>query len=100
MNYFITAISYLPHKKQTPSRCFGYFSSLERAQKAVKNNENDLEECLYNYLIIEKIRSGLNPFTDGEKDEWWYKWDDSLNKWVWISEAPNFASCICNWALG
>ena len=64
-NYFVTAIRHGSH------RCWGYFGDLETAKKAVLENWTDLhEEGYYDYLVIEKVGSGIYNFSNLT---WWFK---------------------------
>lgn len=43
------------------SRCVGYYDNFEEADRVVRNNFGDICELLYNYVVIEKVKSGLYP---------------------------------------
>jgi len=96
MNYFITSIYDAPglfvHRKDR--RTFGYFQSLDEAFKSVEENRCNMQECLYNYLVIEGIKEGIHPLVEKEH---WYEWTD--NKWMPCNK-PEFLKSIINFALG
>ena len=96
MNYFITAIYDEPgiFYYRKARRTFGYFNNLDDAFKAVEENRGSMQECLYNYLVIEGIDEGIHPIVN---KEYWYKWDDG--KWM-LCNKPEFLKSIINFALG
>jgi len=53
-----------------------------------------MRECLYDYIVIEKIQPGIHSLTDKEE---WYKWDDK--KWIPCDKPSEFLG-VTNWALG
>jgi hypothetical protein len=76
------------------SRTFGYALNLRTARCYVKDNVGSMRECLYDYIVIEKIRPGIHSLTDREE---WYKWNDK--KWIPCDKPSEFLG-ITNWALG
>ena len=96
MNYFITAIYDEPglfiHRKAR--RTFGYFHTIDDAIKAVVENRGNMQECLYNYLVIEGIGEGIHRLAE---QEIWYEWKDG--KWT-LCNKPEFLKSIINFALG
>jgi hypothetical protein len=93
--YFITSI----YKPKPPSRddcnrCFGYYLYEYDAREAVRDNHGEMQECLYNFLVIEKIDEGIHRHAEVIQ---WYEWRD--NKWTEISP-PKFSVGICNYAIG
>lgn len=74
--YLITGINpaNYPRNRQ---RTWMWWSELETAQKAVKENWSDLYEGEYEYVVIEKYPEGHScgiAALDGQT-EWWYKWE-------------------------
>ena len=71
----------------TSVRTLGWFGSEQEANLAVKNNESDIHENYYEYVVVEKFYSGLYPFcfTEGSM---WYKWDSKKKKYLRKSKAP------------
>ena len=98
--FFITAVINSETLKQHPayrvmrSRTFGYAPNLRTARRYVKNNVGSMRECLYDYIVIEKIQPGIHSLTDKEE---WYKWDDK--KWIPCDKPSEFLG-VTNWALG
>lgn len=50
---------------------WGYYPSLEEAEKVVFNNYTDIYETCYDIVIIERICPGIIPITM----DWFYKWN-------------------------
>lgn len=67
--YIFTVTSISNSRKAT--RCFGFFFTRAAAIKAVKANYCDLQECLYEYIIIEKQGRGIHAHAHPIK---WFKW--------------------------
>ena len=95
--WFITAIDSNTKNKSRMSRTFGFYNEHNDARKAVEENRCDMFEHLYDYLVIEYIESGIHPIV--RMDEW-YKWNDALKKWEFITDKPKQYSGYTNWALG
>lgn len=113
MSFFVTAIAYYPEDKEKKydkpykhTSTFGHWPDLEGAQKAVARNEGGMDECLYNYLVIEEVAYGVygriqlmdpdNP----AKGEWWYKWeppDGQEGHWVPMDK-PEWSLGLISWA--
>jgi len=82
------------------TRCFGYFSNKETALKAVNNNWGDMEECIYNYLVIEELPEGIHPTPPNLRSyghEIWFNWEN--DKWT-PTERPACLRGIFGFALG
>lgn len=96
MNYFLTSIYDEPnlfvHRKAR--RTFGYFDTLEKACKAVTENHCNMQECLYNYLVVEGIKEGIHSLVE---EEYWFCWEH--NQWR-VCEKPEFLKGTVNFALG
>jgi len=97
MPWFITSVlikdKNLPHS----SRVFGFYEKYIDAYEAVNTNRGSMNECLYNYLVVEYIEEGIHPHV--HKEEWW-NWNDTLTRWEMMSGKPYFSDGIINWALG
>lgn len=97
MNYFITSIYDAPglfvHRKAR--RTFGYYHTLDNALKAVERNYGSMQECLYNYLVVEGIKEGIHQTVS---DEYWFEWKD--DHWQRISGKPGLFNGTINFALG
>jgi hypothetical protein len=103
--YFITSMTHGPIDKNWRTRTHGYFDNLERAIKAVEINEGGLDECLYDFVVIEPIPPGIYGFLDNDidKDETiWYKWIHPKNehgRWEKCERPEEFRHC-CNFSIG
>lgn len=65
--YTVTAVDGL----DAPSHCVGWFSSLEAAMKATKENKMDFSECgSYQYAVVEKVHEGLPAFAPSDEQKW------------------------------
>lgn len=75
-------------------RTFGFYHEYTDALDAVMTNKCNMEESLYEYLVMEKIAEGIHPEV---LEEYWFKWKNSN----WIScKKPYHCSLLTNWALG
>ena len=115
MSFFVTAIAYYPDDPEKrydrPYKCthtFGHFPTLEDAQKAVASNQGGMDECLYNFLLIEEVAYGIYgrlisaDLDDPNKGEWWYKWehpDGQEGHWVTMSK-PDWSNGTVGWSIG
>lgn len=80
------------------SRTFGYYNNLKDAIKAVEENRGSMQECLYNFIVIEAIDEGIHPKVI---KEYWFKWKN--NHWKPFGSSyrkPKKFIGICNLALG
>ena len=101
MSLFVTAIAYYPDKEEynKPYKCmrvFGHYFDIDGAKNAVSTNYGNMNECLYNYLVIEDIGFGIHALAE---KEWWYRFSDQKNGWVKIKR-PEWAGGTINWAIG
>lgn len=100
MPYFLTSICAKRDSIENPTlqvathRTFGFYKSLYLACDSVNDNYGNMQEGLYNYLVIEKMYEGIHPPVT---EEFWYAWQDS--KWT-ACPKPDFAVGVSNWALG
>lgn len=103
MIYLITSIFHDPHEfLKGRTRTFGYYLNFTDAFEAVKNNYADMQECLYNYLIIEELHEGIHSLVG---KEYWFSWvgekslGENSGKWV-ACEKPDWAVGTINWGIG
>jgi hypothetical protein len=75
-------------------RTFGWYFNFEDAEKAVKNNDGDLREYFYDYIVIEEFPEGVWVC---RKNEWWYKWGASKFRRI---QKPNCIRNTINWGMG
>jgi len=97
--YFITAIcndSRSDYFRNT--RCFGYYKLALDSIKAVTENRGDMNECLYDYIVIEKIDEGIHT---SPSNEIWFKWDefDKDSRWI-VTDKPAWSQGYINWSIG
>ena len=115
MSFFVTAIAYYPDdtekrydKPYKRTNTFGHFQYISDAVRAVEHNDGGMDECLYNYLVIEEIGYGIyagicNWEPDNPKQyEWWYQWehpDGQEGHWVKMDK-PDWSKGFLNWSVG
>ena len=94
--YFITAIvsNSRPGFKRV-TRTFGYAYDLSTAHYYVNDNVGSMHECLYDYIVIEKIYPGIHSLTDMEE---WYRWTGK--RWKPLKKKHSQFRGIINFALG
>ena len=78
---------------------FGFYNTYNEAYTAVKENRGNMEECLYDYLVMEYIEPGIHPMVHSEQ---WWRWNGADRKWEFLdaNNKPSEFIQICNWALG
>lgn len=76
-------------------RTFGFFFNEKSAIDAVLNNKGNLEEYLYNYLVIEKLSEGIHPRVISEI---WFQW--ITDRWIPIPQKPDYLKQYVNFSLG
>lgn len=108
MPWFITSIVSGKGNENSPkvgsTRTFGFYNTYNEAWEAVRENRGNMEECLYDYLVIEYIEPGIHPQVHKEE---WYEWDADMplpenaghGKWMPTMKPMEFEG-IVNWALG
>lgn len=74
MIFTITGIHTLD--KSWDSRCFGFYYTFHYAELSVINNNADIAEKYYNYMIIEAIEEGVYPDV---KEKYIYKYNNEQN---------------------
>ena len=82
-------------KAKHSTRTFGYYRGWAKAIKAVQENRCNMHECLYQYLIMERIGEGVHSLC---KDEQWFRWTG--RKWTSLKQKPEWARGTINWAIG
>ena len=79
------------------ARCFGYFSTYQRAKEALEINECDMWEAgCYNYAVIERIEQGIHSHAE---EMAWFKFDTEKRVFYEISK-PEETKGAYNYALG
>lgn len=92
--WFLTSI--VSTQRVNRTRTFGFYKEYSDAIEAVFENRCNMCECLYDYLVMEKIGEGIHPEV---VEEIWFRFDDGLNGWM-LCEKPEFSQGTINWALG
>lgn len=92
MPWFISSVC----SENNITRTFGFKNSYADAYKAICANDGNMQECLYDYLVLEYIEEGIHPMVLSKK---WFKWDKDNNKWIEYI-APEELKNITNFALG
>jgi len=82
------------YKTMHETRTFGYYRGWSKAYQAVKENRSNMYECLYSYLVMERIGEGVHALPT---DEQWFRWGG--NRWV-ACKKPTALQGLTNWALG
>jgi len=77
-------------------RTFGFYSTFEEADKAVRENRCDLSEYTYNYAVIEEVPEGIHSFA---QNRWVYKFNDSKKTFEPIDE-PEEIKHFSNFSMG
>lgn len=81
-------------KTKRDCHTFGYYRGFDKAYNAVTKNMGDMHECLYQYLVMERIGEGVHsPTTEAI----WFKF--GRKKWNRCLQ-PQWARGFTNWALG
>ena len=66
-------------------RCMGYYFKLEDAISSVTNNELDIHEETFNYVVVESCCEGV--YASGDMNEqYWFEWN---------KEQEKYQSCDC-----
>ena len=86
----------IPEAALNNHRTFGFFNTYNEAYDAVQKNLYNMQECLYDYLVMEYIEPGVHPTVHKEE---WYKWDDEISRWIFIERPVEFMGLV-NFALG
>lgn len=110
MPWFITAIctketmEEVSNQSKNPiytppvNRTFGFYNSYNEAYEAIVQNRGSMDECLYDYIVLEYIECGIHPVVHAEE---WFKWSQSDRMWNYLGKnRPKEFGFVCNWALG
>lgn len=95
--YFITTIEHLPegeYKNMGDRRCVGYFETFDEADESVLNNNCDIWETIYDYCVVEKIKSGIYQYSFNEKDRLFYKFNMKTRKYDPINTPKEFEGIV------
>jgi len=104
--FMVTAITGPPGRRSKGkygSRCFGWFIDLDDAVKAVGMNSGDMHEMEYNYVVIEKVRSGICGGGYITEAMQWFKYKPHkrylMGSWI-PCKKPKWSEHICNFSMG
>jgi hypothetical protein len=84
-------------RNEPRSRTFGFANSYNEAFDWIQKNMGNMEECLYEYLVVEYMEAGIHPWVHCEH---WFRWCTLTRSWRPIDEKPKEFVGITNWALG
>lgn len=98
MPWFITVITTDKYPARGDRiRCFGFYNSHNDALVAVLQNRGSMQECLYEYLVIEEIADGIHPEVIRSD---WFKWSFKSKAWIGLKLCPKTLRGISNFAIG
>ena len=70
----------------------GIFLDLKNAQTAIIENACGIQDCSYNYAVIEEIQEGIYPFPI---KEYWFKWSRKERKYKPCNKPAALRNIIC-----
>lgn len=76
---------------------YGYFSTFDEVLKSINEDARSVFMETYEYVLIEKMSSGIHPICMDE-DRRWFKYNEEINQYEATKEVENLH--VCNWALG
>jgi hypothetical protein len=76
------------------TRAFGWFPDARAARKAVRENQGSMQECLYEWLVIEIVPPGVHAEA---KAIHWYRW--RKGRWT-ACPAPKWSLGLVNFSVG
>lgn len=94
--WFITALA--SKRREHRPRCFGYYMLKSEALDAIKKNYGSMDECLYDYLVLEYIEPGIHSIAESG-DQRWFGMSYDGRGWV-ECERPSQYEGIINFAIG
>jgi len=94
--YFITVFrsydDYGPHG----IRCWGFFDNFKEAHTAIRSNNTDMWETIYNFAVIEEYLPGISGYNF---HRWFYKYNQAMDMYDRIEE-PEALYHYVGFALG
>ena len=81
---------------ERPQRTFGFFERYHEAFLAIKNNIGNMQEMLYDYIVLECIEPGIHSKVSAKE---WYGWNMDEKRWV-HTECPKEFEVVTNFAVG
>jgi len=88
----------MPDWKELDDRTFGWYSkeNEDLARLNIINNACDIHETNYEYVVLEKVYTGVYPHSEIVQ---FYQWDAETGKYKEIPR-PEWSKGVCNWSLG
>jgi hypothetical protein len=96
MIYTFTTISNQEGNASRDKRTWGYYHSKKKALHAVAQNFGGMDDCLYDYLVIEEYQPGVISIAN-DNSEVWFEWIH--HRWC-PCEKPTFSNGMISWAIG
>ena len=75
-------------------RTWGFHHSEKKALRAIAKNCGGMDDCMYDYLVLEVYKPGVIAIAEREV---WFKWEHP--QWV-LCEKPDFLEGLISWAMG
>ncbi len=93
----IFTVTTIRHALHAGSRAVGYYHDFENADRAVRENVMDINECnYYPFAVIEYLKEGIYSFP---RSEYWYKWNREKAQYEGCGNPERFQKIVC-WSLG
>ena len=73
------------------SRVWGWFPTFAAAYRIVAGNITDIQECCYEYALVEEIPPGMSPL---QTRCWWWRWDTEKDRWLKSERPEDFARTL------
>ena len=80
-------------------RSWGFYHSEKKALRAIRHNFGDMDDCLYDYLVMEEYKPGVVAIAEREV---WFEWasiGELSGTWIECGK-PKFSEGLVNWAMG
>lgn len=97
--YLITVVRHYDGGINNDTRCWGWWPTEKEALESIEVNDCDMQECYYNYLVLEQTPSYIGGFTQKNYNQRWYMWDKETDKWI-ACNIPLFAKNVTAWGMG
>jgi len=93
----IYTITTIRHALMAGSRAVGYYYDFEKADRAIRENCMDINECgYYPFAVIEPLQEGIYSFP---REEHWYQWNKKKEQYEPCEKPERFKKIVC-WSLG
>lgn len=73
------------------SRVWAWYPTFEEACEVVAENVSDLQECLYELALIERVPAGLFVMP---RREWWFRWNLAEERWESCAKPDDYARTL------